>query len=61
MGPMPLELVIAGLTLLVDIGILWILIKEYNYDKVIFEKQRYKKKVKKPIFEGSKLCIGEGS
>lgn len=43
---------IAFVTLLVDVGILWILVKEFNYDKILAEKQHYKKKMKaKPTFE----------
>ncbi len=39
---------IALVTLTVDIGILWILIAEYNYDRIVYEKQAYKKKPIKP-------------
>jgi hypothetical protein len=44
-------------TLVVDIGILAILILEFNYDKIQNEKHHYKKR-KKPQFD--QLNIGEG-
>ena len=36
---------IAVLTLAVDIGILWILIAEYNFDRIIYEKGIYKRRI----------------
>ena len=44
--------------LLADIGILVILILEFNYDKVQNEKQHYKKK-KKPRYQFEQLNQGE--
>jgi hypothetical protein len=44
-------------TLVVDIGILAILILEFNYDKVQDEKRHYQKRKKKPQFD--QLTIGE--
>ena len=46
------------LTLLVDIGILVVLIIEFNYDKIQVEKKYFKKRQKKePSFD--KLVVGE--
>ena len=59
---MPIEawgLVVSILTLGVDIGILWILIAEFNYDKIIYEKSQWKKRTKKHlVFD--QLNVGEG-
>lgn len=49
---------IAVVSMLLDAGILWILIEEFNYDKIIYEKQQYKSRKKKLTFES--LTIGEG-
>jgi hypothetical protein len=45
MGHLPL--IIETLTLLVDIGILWILWVEFNYDKIQDEKREYRETQKK--------------
>ena len=50
-------LIIGILTLVVDIGILAILILEFNYDKVQDEKKHYQRRKKKPDFYH--LTIGE--
>ena len=42
-----MSLVIETLTLLVDIGILWVLLIEFNYDKIQDEKREYKEAQKK--------------
>ena len=52
-------LIISILTLVADIGILAILIVEFNYDKIQNEKQHYKRKAKpRPQFDH--LTMGEG-
>ena len=45
--------------MLLDAGILWSLIEEFQYDKIVYEKELYHKRVakKKPSFEN--LTIGE--
>jgi hypothetical protein len=40
-----------------DAGILWILIEEFNFDKIAYEKEQYKRRAKKPTF--TELNIGE--
>lgn len=52
-------LLVELLTLAVDIGILWILIAEFNYDKVIYERSQYKKRTKKHLVF-NELNQGEG-
>jgi len=42
-----LSLIIEVLTLIVDIGILWVLLIEFNYDKIQDEKREYKEVQKK--------------
>lgn len=50
--------VIACIAVLLDAGILWILIEEFNYDKVVYEKEQYhKRSKKKPTF--TEMNIGE--
>ena len=45
--------------MLLDAGILWILVEEFNFDKIAYEKEQYKKRVKKqPTFDN--LTVGEG-
>lgn len=44
--------------MLLDAGILWILIEEFNYDKIIYEKDQYHRRKKKLLFEH--LNVGEG-
>jgi hypothetical protein len=34
---------IAIICMLLDAGILWILIEEFNFDKIAYEKEQYKK------------------
>jgi hypothetical protein len=34
---------IAVICMLLDAGILWILIEEFNFDKIAYEKEQYKK------------------
>lgn len=34
---------ISLIAMLLDAGILWILIKEFNFDKIAYEKEQYKK------------------
>jgi len=46
MGGLPLILQV--LSLIVDIGILLILVVEYNFDKIVYEKERYKHRTRKP-------------
>lgn len=49
---------IAVMCMLLDAGILWILVEEFNFDKIAYEKEQYKKRVKKqPRFEA--LTVGE--
>ena len=49
---------IALIAVILDAGILWILIEEFNYDKVVYEKEQYHKRSKKKLtFES--LTIGE--
>lgn len=43
--------------MLLDAGILWILVMEYNYDKIVYEKSSYKKRTHKLAFES--LTTGE--
>lgn len=51
---------VATLALLTDIGILWILIKEFNYDKIQYEKDEYRRRArKKPRHEFERLTTGE--
>lgn len=52
-------LLVELLTLAVDIGILWILVAEFNYDKVIYERSQYKKRTKKHLVF-NELNQGEG-
>jgi hypothetical protein len=59
---MPWDRLIALVTLAVDIGILWILIREYNFDKIAYEKEQYKKMTKRRKefkLPEEKLTIGE--
>ena len=35
---------IAVICMLLDAGILWILIEEFNFDKIAYEKEQYKKR-----------------
>jgi hypothetical protein len=49
---------IALVAVALDAGILWILVMEYNYDKIVYEKSSYKKRTHKPTFEN--LTTGEG-
>jgi hypothetical protein len=49
---------IAVVAVLLDAGILWILVMEYNYDKIVYEKSSYKKRTHKLAFEN--LTVGEG-
>lgn len=44
---MSFDRLVSLITLLVDIGILWILIKEFNFDKIAYEKEQYKKRAKR--------------
>jgi hypothetical protein len=48
---------IALTSMLLDAGILWILIMEYDFDKIVYEKELYKRKKKKLTFDS--LNIGE--
>jgi hypothetical protein len=49
---------IAVVCMLLDAGILWILVEEFNFDKIAYEKEQYKKRVKKvPTFDS--LTTGE--
>jgi hypothetical protein len=49
---------IAVVCMLLDAGILWILIEEFNFDKIAYEKEQYKGRTKKrPTFEH--LTTGE--
>jgi len=48
---------IAITSMLLDAGILWILIEEFNYDKIVYEQQQYKNRKKKLTFDN--LTIGE--
>ena len=49
---------IAIVAVLLDAGILWILVEEFQYDKIIYERELYKKRAKKPpTFDN--LTIGE--
>jgi len=41
---------IAFICMLLDAGILWILIEEFNYDKVVYEKEQYKRHTRKKKF-----------
>ncbi len=50
-----LSLIIECLTLAVDIGILWILWVEFNYDKIQDEKREYKETQKKKKSQKSKV------
>jgi len=49
---------IAIISMLLDAGILWILIEEFNFDKIAYEKEQYKRKGKKKLFFEA-LNIGE--
>jgi hypothetical protein len=54
---------IALVTLGVDVGILWILVKEFNFDKIAYEKEQYKKRAgrKKRTELSHDQPIGKGS
>ena len=54
---------IAIVCMLLDAGILWILIEEFNFDKIAYEKEQYHKmKARKKRFElpEAGLTDGEG-
>lgn len=60
---MPWDRLIAIVCMLLDAGILWILIEEFQYDKVIYERDLYKKRTaRKKGFElpEAGLTTGEG-
>jgi hypothetical protein len=50
---------IAITAVLLDAGILWILIEEFNFDKIAYEKEQYKKRKHKRM-EFESLTTGEG-
>lgn len=54
--------IVSILTLLVDIGILWILIIEFNFDRIVYEKEQYRgRSVKrKKKMEYIEMNVGEG-
>ena len=57
-GTVNWDRLIAIVCMLLDAGILWILVEEFNFDKIAYEKEQYKKRAKKqPTFEN--LTIGE--
>ena len=49
---------IAITSMLLDAGILWILIAEFNFDKIAYEKEQYHKRGKKKLTFDS-LTTGE--
>jgi len=54
---------IAICSMLLDAGILWILIEEFNFDKIAYEKEQYKKmsrRKKEFKLPESTLTEGEG-
>lgn len=52
---------IAIVCMLLDAGILWILIEEFNFDKIAYEKDQYKKiKTRKRRFELPEVGLTEG-
>jgi hypothetical protein len=60
---MPWDRLIAIVCMLLDAGILWILIEEFNFDKIAYEKEQYHKmKTRKKRFElpEAGLTTGEG-
>lgn len=50
--------VTATVAVLVDIGILVILIMEYNYDKIVYERSKFRN-VRRKKFDFDRLTIGE--
>lgn len=53
---------IAIIAMLLDAGILWILIAEFNYDKLVYEKDQYKRaasRKKKYVLPEATLTEGE--
>jgi hypothetical protein len=50
---------IAVVCMLLDAGILWILVKEFNFDKIAYEKDQYHKRVTKKKLTFECLNVGE--
>jgi len=60
---MPWDRLIAIVCMLLDAGILWILIREYDFDKIVYEKELYRKKTarkKQFTLPEAGLTAGEG-
>lgn len=57
---MPWDRLIAITSMLLDAGILWILVEEFNYDKIQDEKKEYKRKKAKKEVEQPILREGTG-
>jgi hypothetical protein len=52
---------IAVVCMLLDAGILWILVEEFCYDKIIYEKEQYRKmKSRKKRFELPEAGLNTG-
>jgi hypothetical protein len=51
---------IAIIAVALDAGILWILIEEFNFDKIAYEKEQYHKRLAKKKLSFESLTVGEG-